>query len=225
MFIGHYAAGIALKKIDSEASLGWLFIAVQLVDIIFFPLVLMGVEHFRIVPHYTAATHFELYDMPYTHSLAASFVWAGLTYAAFRFLPIQRVTDKSKTALVMAVAVLSHWFLDLIVHTPDLPLLGNDSLKLGLGLWNHAVAAYLLEAVLLLTAVFWYLRHTTACTFAGKYGMVVLAAVLLIVNAVNMFGPLLNNSVAALSLTALGLYAVFAAAAFWLDTQRQSVTN
>ena len=62
--------GIALKKIDNDASLGWLFIAVQLVDIIFFPLVLLGVEHFRIVPHYTASTHFELYDMPYTHSRA-----------------------------------------------------------------------------------------------------------------------------------------------------------
>jgi membrane-bound metal-dependent hydrolase YbcI (DUF457 family) len=187
--------------------------------------VLLGVEHFRIVPHYTASTHFELYDMPYTHSLAASFVWAGLAYAAFRFLPIQRAADKSKTALVMAAAVWSHWFLDFIVHTPDLPLLGNDTLKLGLGLWNHAVAAYLLEAALLLAAVAWYLRHTTARTFAGKYGIVILTAVLLIVNAINMFGPLLNDDVAALSLTALGLYAVFAIAAFWLDKQRQSVRN
>ena len=44
MFVGHYAASLALKRFEKRASLGVLFLAVQLVDIVFFPLVLLGVE-------------------------------------------------------------------------------------------------------------------------------------------------------------------------------------
>ena len=35
MFVGHYAASLALKKFEKRASLGVLFLAVQLVDILF----------------------------------------------------------------------------------------------------------------------------------------------------------------------------------------------
>ncbi|MCB1844670.1 MAG: hypothetical protein KDI09_17035 [Halioglobus sp.] len=44
MFVGHYAAGLALKSVEKRTSLGILFLAVQFVDILFFPFVLMGVE-------------------------------------------------------------------------------------------------------------------------------------------------------------------------------------
>lgn len=69
MFVGHYGASLALKRVDKNASLGMLFLAVQFVDILFFPFVLLGIEHFNIVENYTASTHFELEFMPYTHSL------------------------------------------------------------------------------------------------------------------------------------------------------------
>ena len=38
MFVGHYAAAFVLKGKEPSASLGMLFIGVQLVDILFFPL-------------------------------------------------------------------------------------------------------------------------------------------------------------------------------------------
>ncbi len=41
-------------------------------------------------------------------------------------------------AFVLGAAVLLHWVFDLIVHTPDLPLLGDGSTKAGFGLWNDA---------------------------------------------------------------------------------------
>jgi len=44
MFVGHYAASLALKSVNKNASLGILFLAVQFVDILFFPLVLLGIE-------------------------------------------------------------------------------------------------------------------------------------------------------------------------------------
>jgi len=49
MFVGHYAASFALKKFEKRASLGVLFLAVQFVDILFFPFVLLGIERINII--------------------------------------------------------------------------------------------------------------------------------------------------------------------------------
>ena len=82
--MGHYAASLALKKFEKRVSLGVLFLAVQLVDILFFPLVLLGVERMNIVENFTRSTHFELEYMPFTHSLVGSLIWSGVAYAFFR---------------------------------------------------------------------------------------------------------------------------------------------
>lgn len=220
MFVGHYAASLALKRVDKNASLGMLFLAVQFVDILFFPFVLMGIEHFNIVENYTQSTHFELYFMPYTHSLMASFFWAAGVYIAFRFIPSKKAVNRNKIGIVMAVAVLSHWFFDLIVHTPDLPLFGDSSAKLGFGLWNNAIATYLLEAILLFGGLGLYLKSTKATTFLGKYGMIILVVIMLVINANNIFGPPIGSNVITLSVSALVLYFIFAGVAFWLDGKR-----
>jgi len=123
-------------------------------------------------------------------------------------------------ALVVALAVFSHWLLDLIVHTPDLPLWSDASLKLGFGLWNSAIGTYALEAVLLLSALWLYMRSTSATTAVGKYGMPVFVIFLLLVNVVNIFGPLQGDSKTVLAISALTSYFLFAAVAFWLDTKR-----
>lgn len=216
MFVGHYAASLALKKFEKRASLGVLFLAVQFVDILFFPFVLLGIEHINIIENFTDATHFELEYMPYTHSLVGSLFWAGVVYALFRWV----IVKQKSVALVIALAVFSHWILDLLVHTPDLPVWNDASLKLGFGLWNNAVATYLLEATLLLAALWLYLRSTAATSKAGKYGMGIFVMVLLLVNIVNVFGPLQDDSELALSATALAAYFLFAAIAFWLDKKR-----
>jgi hypothetical protein len=220
MFVGHYAASLALKRIDKNASLGMLFLAVQFVDILFFPFVLIGIEHFNIVENYTESTHFELEFMPYTHSLFASFLLAAAVYIAFRFLPLKKAVNKHKLAIVMGVAVFSHWFFDLIVHTPDLPLLSDSSTKVGFGLWNNAVATYLLETILLLVGLGLYLKSTKGTTFIGKYGMIIFIVLMLLINANNIFGPPLGANVITMSISALAMYFIFAGVAFWLDTKR-----
>ena len=216
MFVGHYAASLALKRFEKRASLGVLFLAVQLVDIVFFPLVLLGIERLNIVENFTQSTHFELEYMPYTHSLAAFLIWSGLAYALFRWVLVK----SHSVALVVALAVMSHWLLDVIVHTPDLPLWSDSSLKLGIGLWNNAVATYVLEAVLLLAGLWLYLSATTAVTKAGRYGMSVFVVLLILVNIQNIFGPLQGDSKMVLATTALTAYLLFAAVAFWLDKKR-----
>lgn len=227
MFVGHYAASLALKGAERKASLGLLFIAVQFVDVLFFPLVLMGIEKVNIVPNYTESTHFELVYMPYTHSLLAAFVWAGAAYAFFRF-----VWPKIRSvATVMAVAVFSHWVFDLVVHTPDLPLWSDSSPKLGFGLWNNAVATWTLEAILLLAGLAIYLKVTKPSTsggpdstekpsFGSRFGMIIFVVVLILINVANVFGPAGDVTKTALAVSAITAYLGFAAIAHWLDKKR-----
>ena len=216
MFVGHYAASLALKSLNTRVSLGVLFLAVQFVDILFFPFVLAGIERLNIAENFTESTHFELEYMPFTHGLLASMLWAVAAYAVFRWV----VVREQAVAVVVALAVFSHWLLDLPVHTPDLPLWSDASPKLGFGLWNNAVATYLLEAGLLLLALWMYLRSTKATTGIGKYGMAVFVGFLLLVNVANIFGEPMVDSKIGLSIFALSSYFLFAAVAFWLDRKR-----
>lgn len=216
MFVGHYAASLALKKFEKRASLGILFLAVQFVDILFFPFVLLGIERINIVENFTQSTHFELEYLPYTHSLLAFVVWSGAAYALFRWV----VVKNHSVAIVVALAVFSHWLLDLLVHTPDLPLASDATTKLGLGLWNNAIATYTLEAGLLILGLWLYLRSTKAVTSVGKYGMGVFVGFLLLVNVANIFGPPMVDSELGLAVFALTSYLLFAAVAFWLDRKR-----
>jgi len=216
MFVGHYAASLALKKFEKRVSLGLLFLAVQFVDILFFPFVLLGIERLNIVENFTQSTHFELEYMPYTHSLLAAVLWAGAAYAFFRWVIVKR----NSVALVVALAIFSHWVLDLLVHTPDLPLWSDASPKLGFGLWNNAIATFTLESAILVSALWLYMRSTSATASIGKYGMSVFVVVLLLVNTVNIFGPLMGGSKVSLAVSALTAYFLFAAVAFWLDSKR-----
>lgn len=216
MFVGHYAASLALKKFETRASLGMLFLGVQLVDIVFFPLVLLGIERVNIIENYTESTHFQLEYMPYTHSLLGGALWALAAYALFRWVVVRR----HSVALVMGLAVFSHWILDFVSHTPDLPLWTDTSLKLGLGLWNSAIATYLVEAGLLIGALWLYLKSTTAKSKGGKYGMAVFVALMILMNLSNIFGPLTTDSKVVMAVSALTAYFLFAAVAFWLDRKR-----
>jgi len=216
MFVGHYAASLALKSFEKRVSLGVLFLAVQFVDILFFPFVLVGIERMNIVENFTQSTHFELEYMPFTHGLLASVLWAAAAYVVFRWV----VVKKQSVALVVALAVFSHWLLDLPVHTPDLPLWSDSSPKLGFGLWNNAVVTYLFEAGLLLLTLWMYLRSTKATTVVGKYGMAVFIGILLVINVSNIFGDPMVQSKIGLAIFALSSYFLFAAVAFWLDRKR-----
>src|SRR5215203_685693 len=125
MFVGHDGVGFAVQRMDRQVPLWVLFVAVQLLDVLWAPLVLLGVEKVRIVPGITATNPLDLYYIPFTHSLVAAFAWSAV-----------------------ALAVLSHWALDWLVHRPDLPLYDNTA-KVGLGLWNAPAIAFALEAVFL----------------------------------------------------------------------------
>lgn len=217
MYIGHYSASFAAKAVDKRIPLWVLFFAAQLLDIFWAILVLLGIEKARIVPGITASSPLDLYYIPYTHSLLASLVWSGVAVAGYKLLRPGR--GAWRMGLIVGIAVFSHWVLDFLVHRPDLPLYDN-TLKVGLGLWNYPVIAFLLEAGLLVGGMRLYLRATAPVTTAGKYGMLVFGIVLLIIQAGLFFGPL-PSSPAAAAATGLISYFVYAGVACWLEKKRQ----
>ena len=226
MGIGHYSVSFALKAANKNISLGLLFFGAQFVDIIWLILVLLGIERVHIVPGVTAANPFDFVFYPFTHSLIASFLWAAAVYVVFRLIPARPGSRQSQIALVIGAAVLSHFFLDLIVHRPDLPLASSDSYKVGFGLWNYVLASYLLEGLLLLGGLWIYLHTTKSTTLVGKYGASIFAVCLLIANlsvyqddVLHFFFPNPLTPEIFASVT-LGYHFLFVGIAVWLDQKR-----
>src|SRR6266852_9049060 len=114
MFVGHYSVAFAARTDRNKIPLWVLFVAVQLLDFLWAPFVLLGIEKVRIVPGITASSPLDLYYMPYTHSLIGALVWSGLAFAIYRIAAGARVSRTA--ALLVGFAVFSHWILDLIVH-------------------------------------------------------------------------------------------------------------
>lgn len=209
MFIGHYGVSFAARRVDASIPLWILFLAVQLLDVAWAPFVLLGIEKVRIVPGFTASNPLDLYYMPYTHSLPAALLWALGAALAYRFLVDRR--GGMRAAVVIGLAVFSHWILDVIVHRPDLPLYG-DRAKIGLGLWNLPVIAFALEAALLFGGMWLYFDAAPKL----RKGMVLFGIVMLAVQALVFFGPPPASDHAA-ALKALVAYVVFAAVARILE--------
>ncbi len=215
MFVGHYSASFLAKTLDKRISLCVLFVAVQLVDVFWAIFVLLGIEKVRIVPGITATNPLDLYYMPYTHSLLASFVWLGIGAVGYKLLR----SSSWSAGLIVGAAIFSHWILDLLVHRPDLPLY-DDVLKVGLGLWNYPVVAFLLEAGLMFGGMLLYLRATEPVTPGGKYAMLIFGLVMLLIQANVFFGSPPRSPTAA-AVTALMAYFVLAGVAYWLEKKRQ----
>jgi membrane-bound metal-dependent hydrolase YbcI (DUF457 family) len=220
MFIGHFGLSFAAKKVAPKVSLGVLFIATQFVDILWPFLLSLNIEKVAIVPGYTKSNALEFLYFPYTHSLLAGVLW-GLVVGFIYFL----FKRDRQGALVVALCVLSHWFLDLLVHTADLPLTPFESSKLGLGLWNHVALSLTIETVLFFAGVLIYAGATKAKTKAGKWGFWSFALFLVVFNISNTFGPPPPASIMALSLTLIILMAIIVAIAFWIDSKREVVAQ
>ncbi len=215
MFIGHYGVSLAVKRVHPSLSLAGLFLAVQLLDVLFFFFVLLGVEKVRIVPGFTAYNAYDLYYMPYTHSLLGALAWALLAGVAVLLL---RRAPAAAAALV-AAAVFSHFLLDVPVHTPDLPLAAESSFKLGLSLWNHPLATLLLELACLGGGLFLYLRGTRPTTARGRWLAV---GVSLFLVALTVATPLLPPPAGpgAFAIQGLAGYALLVLVAWALERSR-----
>lgn len=183
MFIGHFALGFAAKSAAPKVSLGTLFLAAQLIDLLWPTFLFMGLERVRIEPGATAVVPLVFEHYPYTHSLLAVLGWAVLIGGLHLLLMRDR-----RSALVLALLVLSHWVLDLLVHKPDLQILPWSDTVVGLRLWSSLTLTLALEVPLFMMGVWLYARNTRAVDAAGRWGLVGLVLFLFVVYAGNVLG-------------------------------------
>ena len=184
MFIGHFAVGLGAKKAAPQVKLGTLFFAAQFLDLLWPLLIIAGIEHVRINPHVIPFLRLDLYDYPISHSLLTSLMWSGLIGGAY-FL----INKSKRNAFIVGCVVFSHWLLDFISHTPDLPLAPGLSTFVGLGLWNSTLATIILESALFLLGIFLYLRTTKAKDKIGVIALWTLIIFLVISYIANIISP------------------------------------
>lgn len=212
MLVGHYAPASLIKAVQPRMPLWLLFVAVQLTDIAWAIFVLAGVERVRIVPGFTASTPLDLYYMPYSHSLLATVLWAAAAGLAYRSWP---PGQPWRAALLVALAVLSHWCLDVAVHAPDLPLYG-DQHKLGWGLWNYPVPSLVLEIGLPLACAAMMVARQPSMGGAARRGVIALCLLLAGIQLYSLLGPI-PGAPAPMAATTLTLYVVLAVLAAGID--------
>jgi hypothetical protein len=215
LFIGHFAVAFAAKKVAPRTSLGTLVLAAVFLDVVWPVLVLLGIEHFRIVPGFTAVNPFDFVYYPWSHSLAATLFWAFAFAGAYLALKGDRAG-----AIWVAIAVASHWVLDFVSHRPDMPLYPGGSERLGLSLWSSLPATFAVEGTMFALAILLYLQSTRPRDRVGTIAWWAFVALLLALYLPGPWSPPppSENVVAIMGIIAL---AIFAPWAYWIDRHRE----
>jgi hypothetical protein len=93
-------------------------------------------------------------------------------------------------------------------------------MKVGFGLWNHRMLAFLLECAVLIGGVIWYLRVPRPLSRAGTIVPITITAFMLLIQYIGVFvgRPLASPKVVAINL--LFFYFVFAVLALWIEIKR-----
>lgn len=216
MFIGHFGAGLAAKKIDKAPSLGTLFMASQFIDLLWPFMLIFGIEKVAVDPG-NSITPLRFIYYPFTHSLLGVVIWGVLFGAVYYMLK-----KNFKTSLLLGALVVSHWFLDLIAHIPDLPIFPWESVKVGLGLWKSLAGTLIVEGAIFAAGVYLYVTSTKPMQRRkGTKSFWGLILFLSVVYVMNLFGPPPDNvdSIGYLGL-AQWLIIVWG---YWIDKNRTAI--
>ncbi len=213
MFIGHYGAAFVAKRIEPRLPLWSLLLAAQLVDIFWVIFVLSGLEKASLDPS-LPSNPLVLSSMPYTHSLGATFIW-GFFALLIGMASMRGGMRRLAFGLVLAATVMSHWFLDLIVHRPDLALWGEDA-KMGFALWNWPFAAFALEVALVVGSIAWMIRSRTLHVGQLRKRILILGGLLVVLQIASQLGAT-PGTVPAVVLSALFAYLLVAVMGWWVE--------
>ena len=222
MFLGHYAVGLASKRVAPRASLGVLIAAPILLDLLWPIFLLLGWENVAVEPNSNPFLRFAFMSYPLSHGLVAVMAWATL-FASIYFGLARYLAG----AVVVWFTVVSHWVLDYIVHRPDLPLyaggsrVSGGSRLYGLGLWNHRWYTIALELVMLAIGIFLYLRQTRAKDKIGTFAFAAMVVLLLAAYGAAAFAPQRPMGVKTIAAATLATL-VFVILAWWFDSHREA---
>jgi len=211
MFVGHLGAGLAAKRLAPEVELGVLFLAAMWLDALLWVFVLLGLEsvHF---PSSLGGGRYLTFTFPYSHGLVASLAWSAIGLGLVRLLG-----RSLRAGLVVGAAVFSHFLLDALVHVAGLPLLGDASYHVGLGLWRHTGPELAVECALGGLGWWLYCGAPNSARGARRWGLaaaVAIAALLTIWGALATTPPPMPAAMAVVSLLTIG---ALTALACWLE--------
>ena len=219
MFIGHYGIGFALKKVEPRLSLGLLIFGAILLDILFGLFLLTGIENANIVPGATVVSPFEFYDYPFSHSAVGAIIWATTGFLAYWLWPGRDRVQRKQPAFILAIAIFSHFILDVISHTPDMTIYVPNSPTLGFSLWNSLAGTMIVEPGLLFIGFALYRSATFSVSSSGKYGLTLMVLILMVFFIGNIFGPPPPDMISVAVTMTIGQLALVALA-FWVDRNR-----
>ncbi len=154
MIAGHFGFAAMVKSRERSTPLWALMLATVWLDIVFIPLLLAHLESVQPVRTHPAygglVIHADL-----THSFVGMLMLSAILGIAF--LP----KWGRRVAATIGLVAASHWFLDLVVHRRDMPILpenlGNLP-RLGFGLWTRPQGSACVELVLVLAGAVLYGR-------------------------------------------------------------------
>lgn len=186
MFVGHLGAGLAVKAAEPRWNLGALFAAALFADLLLWTLVLAGVESPG-PPVQSDGARILTFAFPYSHGALASTGWTLAAAMLGWIVAGPEAPRRMRLAGALAIAVASHFLLDLVVHVPDLPIAGAASPKLGLGLWRAMPAALAVELLIAAIALAACLRRSRL----PRWRVVLLVTVVAIAGLLTALGPYL----------------------------------
>jgi hypothetical protein len=216
MFVGHYSVAFAATSEKNKIPLWVLFIAVQFLDYIWATLVLLGIEKLRVIKGFTAGSMLDSYFHPYSHSLITAMLWSAVATVGYKPLcGWLGYTYKKSAALIVGLAVISHWILDLVAHPRDLPIYDN-TWKVGFGLWNYRDPEFALEIALLAGGIMLYLTRNVLST-ARKAAVIVFGLALVVIQIGDTYVPRTSLSDKATAMGVWIFYTLFVLVAFLIE--------
>jgi hypothetical protein len=220
MFLGHFGVALALKRAEPKVSLGTLFVAVQLVDVLWGVFLLTGWERVRIDPGFTPVTPLQFIEYPITHSLVGALAWALVAAAAYYSWPTRDTSRHWQASAIVGAAVFSHFWLDVLAHVPDLTIAGEGTPALGLGLWRSVGATVAAELLVLGVGIAVYVAWRSRRHRVRPGRLTGLVVVLVALYLASLFGPPPPDvaTIAVADIAGLLLLAAFAA---WVDRRTE----
>jgi len=215
MYIGHYGFAYYLKKESNkkkkksdEIPLWLIFISVQLADFLCFIFIILGIEKMKFSPNINPWLRTHLEYFPYSHSLFANAVLAIIVLLIF-----WKLKDKI-WGIILSIGVVSHWVIDYIVHTPDLPIF-LDSYKSGLGLWNLPWVTFIIEILMVVLGCYYLYRGTNKIIKP----IVVTSLMLIFISKMFFFQDpeIVTTNMMVRAIIPLIINSIFVALAYWIE--------
>lgn len=140
--INHAATALLVKKRYPTASLVWVLLSVQLMELLWVLLNFLGIERVTTEDQIRTVADIHLAYMPFSHSIVTML---GVALVAWAF--VGKGLARPQLGAAIGLGIASHLFLDLLTHARDIAVApGMPQPKFGLGLYSRWPAtAFVLE--------------------------------------------------------------------------------